>query len=232
MEGSLRGLCDSDDGAFLSAVDNKSRRAVQQYFRTRFASVTKQSVGIIPIENADLIRAKRAHFEKAAAIPLDQVRRLNDDLVRAFVQNPEYIDMKTLRVQMTDEGLLIEFFNDPSKRLFKEGEAEMTEYGRVLFRIVAWTLAKHDSRKSTLVEVEGHTSKSFQGREDEDEWDVSTDRAITVRKYMSEEGVKPDQFHKVTGYGNRRPLQDKLGELDHPYHNRVSIMVRPRQGGS
>ena len=54
------------------------------------------------------------------------------------------------------------------------------------------------------------------GREDEDEWDVSTDRAITVRKYMSEEGVKPDQFHKVTGYGNRRPLQDKLGELDHP----------------
>ena len=47
--------------------------------------------------------------------------------------------MKTLRVQMTDEGLLIEFFNDPSKRLFKEQTAEMTEYGRVLFRIVAWT---------------------------------------------------------------------------------------------
>ena len=100
----------------------------------------------------------------------------------------------------------------------------------MLFRIVAWTLAKHDSRKSTLVEVEGHTSKSFRSRrEDEDEWDVSTDRAITVRKYMSEEGVKPDQFHKVTGYGNRRPLQDKLGDLDHAYHNRVSIMVRPRQ---
>ena len=83
------------------------------------------------------------------------------------------------------------------------------------------------------MEVEGHTSKSFRSRrEDEDEWDVSTDRAITVRKFMSEEGVKPDQFHKVTGYGNRRPLQDKLGDLDHAYHNRVSIMVRPRQGGS
>jgi chemotaxis protein MotB len=218
---------------WIISQDEQIKGNVQQYFRTRFASVTKQSVGIIPIENADLIRAKRAHFEKASAIPLEQVRRLNDDLVRAFVQNPEYIDMKTLRVQMTDEGLLIEFFNDPSKRLFKEGEAEMTEYGRVLFRIVAWTLAKHDSRNSTLVEVEGHTSKSFSSRrEDEDEWDVSTDRAITVRKYMSEEGVKPDQFHKVTGYGNRRPLQDKLGDLDHPYHNRVSIMVRPRQGGS
>ena len=147
---------------WIISQDEQIKGNVQQYFRTRFASVTKQSVGIIPIENADLIRAKRAHFEKASAIPLEQVRRLNDDLVRAFVQNPEYIDMKTLRVQMTDEGLLIEFFNDPSKRLFKEQTAEMTEYGRVLFRIVAWTLAKHDSRKSTLVEVEGHTSKSFQ----------------------------------------------------------------------
>ena len=146
---------------WIISQDEQIKGNVQQYFRTRFASVTKQSVGIIPIENADLIRAKRAHFEKASAIPLEQVRRLNDDLVRAFVQNPEYIDMKTLRVQMTDEGLLIEFFNDPSKRLFKENTAEMTEYGRVLFRIVAWTLAKHDSRKSTLVEVEGHTSKSF-----------------------------------------------------------------------
>ena len=171
---------------WIISQDEQIKGNVQQYFRTRFPSLTTQSVGIIPIENADRIRAKRAHFEKAAAIPLDQVRRLNDDLVRAFVQNPAIIDMKTLRVQMTDEGLLIEFFNDPSKRLFKEGEAEMTEYGRVLFRIVAWTLAKHDSRNSTLVEVEGHTSKSFSSRrEDEDEWDVSTDRAITVRKYLS-----------------------------------------------
>ena len=40
-------------------------------------------------------------------------------------------------------------------------------------------------------------------------------------------GRRESQFHKVTGYGNRRPLQDKLSELDHPYHNRVSIMVRP-----
>ena len=78
---------------WIISQDEQIKGNVQQYFRTRFASVTKQSVGIIPIENADLIRAKRAHFEKARH-SLEQVRRLNDDLVRAFVQNPEYIDMK------------------------------------------------------------------------------------------------------------------------------------------
>ena len=86
---------------WIISQDEQIKGNVQQYFRTRFASVTKQSVGIIPIENADLIRAKRAHFEKASAIPLEQVRRLNDDLVRAFVQNPEYIDMKTFSYRCT-----------------------------------------------------------------------------------------------------------------------------------
>ena len=215
---------------WILSQDEKIKGDVQQYFRTRYKSVTKQSVGIIPIENADMIRAKRAHFDNASAIPLEHVRRLNDDLVRAFVANPNYIDMKTMSVQMTDEGLLIEFFNDPSRRLFQEGESKMTEYGKVLFQIVSWTLAKHDSRKSTLIEIEGHTNKAFKGRrEDEDEWTVSTARALAVRKLMSKEGVKPQQFHKVTGHGHKRPLKNQLNNLDHPYHNRVSIMVRPGQ---
>ena len=69
---------------WIISQDEQIKGNVQQYFRTRFASVTQQSVGIIPIENADLIRAKRAHFEKASAIPLEQVRRLNDDLKKVF----------------------------------------------------------------------------------------------------------------------------------------------------
>ena len=215
---------------WILSQDEKIKGDVQQYFRTRFKSATKQSVGIIPIENADLIRAKRAHFDNASAIPLEHVRRLNEDLLQAFVQQPNYIDQKTMKVKVTDEGLLIEFYNYPDRRLFREGEAEMTEYGRVIFQIVAWTLAKHDSRKSTLIEIEGHTSKSFTPqKKNEDKWTVSTDRALTVRKFMSEEGVTPQQFHKVTGYGNKRPHTKYLDRPDHPYHNRVSIMVRPGQ---
>ena len=211
---------------WIISQDEQIKGNVQQYFRTRFASVTKQSVGIIPIENADLIRAKRAHFDKAAAIPLDQVRRLNDDLKKVFAGNPEFIDMKFI-MRMTDEGLLIEFFNDPNRRLFRDGLSEMTDYGYYLFRIVAWNLSKHVSRESTLVEVEGHTNESFtKENPDKDEWVVSTDRAINVRKFMEREGMKPHQFQKVTGYGNRRP--HKNYPKDHAYHNRVSIMVRPK----
>ena len=130
-------------------------------------------------------------------------------------------------MRMTDEGLLIEFFNDPTRRLFRDGASEMTDDGIFLFRIVAWNLSKHISRESTLVEVEGHTNESFtKEHPDKDEWVVSTDRALKVRKFMEREGMKPHQFQKVAGYGNRRP--HKNYPKDHAYHNRVSIMVRPR----
>ena len=206
--------------------DEKIKGDVSAYFKTRFSSVTQQSVGIIPIQNADLIEAKRAIFDNQSAVPLEHVRRLNKDLIEAFIQNPEYIDMKTLRVQMTDEGLLLEFFNDPNRRLFEAGNAKLTEYGKLLFGIVAWTLAKHDAARDTSIEVEGHTNKGFRAAEGEDEWSISTDRALVVRKLLENEGVKRAQFHKMVGYGSNRPLSDQAGNEDHPYHNRVSIMVR------
>ena len=208
--------------------DEKIKGDVSAHFKTRFKSITKQSVGIIPIENADLIKAKRAHFDNQSAIPLDQVRRLNQDLVKAFIQNPNYIDMKTLRVQMTDEGLLLEFFNDPSRRLFRKGEAKLTDYGRLLFGIVAWTLAKHDTSTSTFIEVEGHTGQNFKETKDDDHWSISSKRALEVREHMENEGVKDTQFHKMVGYGDTKPLKDQTNP-DHPYHNRVSIMVRAGQ---
>lgn len=215
---------------WILTQDEETKGEVQQYFRTRYKSITKQSVGIIPIENADLIEAKRAHFKDPAMIPLEQVRRLNQDLVKAFIQNPSYIDMKTLHIQMTDEGLLIEFFNDPSRPLFEQGKAEMTEYGELLFGIVAWTLAKHDTAMSTAIEVEGHTGRDFKAEDkNEDKWSISTERALTVRKHLSTEGVKEKQFHKIAGFGDSRPLKKFEHDLGYAYHNRVSIMVRAAQ---
>ena len=205
--------------------DEKIKGDVSSYFQTRFKSITKQSVGIIPIQNADLIKAKRAIFDNQSAIPLEHVRRLNQDLIKAFIQNPNYIDTKTLRVQMSDEGLLLEFFNDPSRRLFDDDKPDLTDYGKLIFGIVAWTLAKHDTALASSIEVEGHTGASFKETKDDNKWSISSKRALEVHKHMENEGVKDAQFHKMVGYGDTRPLKDQT-DPEHPYHNRVSIMVR------
>ena len=132
----------------------------------------------------------------------------------------------------SNEGLLIEFFNDPSRRLFQQGKADMTDYGKMLFGIVAWTLAKHDTAMSTAIEVEGHTGRDFRsstGDKEDDKWSVSTARSLAVRKHLSSEGVKEKQFNKIAGFGDTRPHRQYKDNPDHAFHNRVSIMVRAKQ---
>ena len=46
------------------------------------------------------------------------------------------------------------------------------------------------------------------------------------REDGKKEGVKEEQFNKMVGYADTRPLKKSFADLDHPYHNRVSIMVR------
>ncbi len=205
--------------------DEKVKGEVQQYFNTRYKSVTKMSVGIIPIQNADLIEAKRAVFDNASPLDLQFIRRINEDIKRVFADNPNFIDMKTMRVEMTDEGLLIEFFNDPTLRLFEGATATPTEFGREAFKTLSYVLGRY---KTTRVEVEGHTSRNVTNVDGEkvDTWGLSSERSLAARKIMDFFAMESGQFIKVAGYSSSKPLKTFLHDLNHPYHDRVSVMVR------
>ena len=211
--------------------DEKVKGEVQQYFNTRFKSVTKMSVGIIPIQNADLIEAKRSVFDNASAIDLQMMRRINKDIVEVFADNPEYIDMKTMRVKMTSEGLLIEFYNDPNRRLFQGPNALLTKYGQTVFDTLSYVLARH---RSTRIEVEGHTASNVENQQEPDvkvdTWALSTKRALVARDAMDHKAMKSEQFIKVAGFSSSKPLKSKLHDLEHSHHDRVTIMVRAGAG--
>ena len=113
---------------WILSQDEEVKGDVSAYFKTRFNTLTQASPGIIPNDNMALVESRKDIFENASIIPLDQVRRLNDDLVKVFVQNPNEMDIKTMEVQMESEGLLINILNNPDKPIFKEGSAaELTE---------------------------------------------------------------------------------------------------------
>ena len=208
--------------------DEKVKGEVQQYFNTRFKSVTNMSVGIIPIQNADLIEAKRSVFDNASAIDLQMMRRINKDIVEVFADNPNFIDMKTMRVKMTSEGLLIEFYNDPNRRLFEGPTDGLTKYGQTVFEVLSFVLARH---RSTRVEVEGHTASNLElDDKPVDTWALSTDRALVARAAMDRKAMKSEQFIKVAGFSSSKPLKNKLHDLNHSHHDRVTIMVRAGAG--
>ncbi|SVB57332.1 uncharacterized protein METZ01_LOCUS210186, partial [marine metagenome] len=67
---------------WILSQDEQVKGDVSAYFKTRFSTLTQMSPGIIPSDNMALVESRKDIFENASVIPLDQVRRLNDDLVK------------------------------------------------------------------------------------------------------------------------------------------------------
>ncbi|MFM1556613.1 MAG: flagellar motor protein MotB, partial [Limisphaerales bacterium] len=127
-------------------------------------------------------------------------------------------------VKMTSEGLLIEFYNDPNRRLFEGPTERLTKYGQTVFEVLSFVLARH---QSTRVEVEGHTASNVElNGEPVNTWELSTERALVARAAMDRKAMKSKQFIKVAGFSSSKPLRNYLHNLNHSHHDRVTIMVR------
>ena len=139
--------------------------------------------------------------------------------------NQNLFDRKGLHIFLSDECILMEFYNFPDRPLFDKGKVTLSKYGKVIFQIVAWTLAEHEFRKSTVIEVAGHAGKpSKTGPENAEAESLSKGWAFSVRDFLVESGMKKERFGKVAGYGNRQPSKDiKKSDL---HNNRISISVR------
>src|SRR5947208_4191576 len=61
---------------WLSSQDQKIKEAVQRSFRNPFASLTKESTGIVPNKDSQAVKASSGNFDSASAIELNMLRKL------------------------------------------------------------------------------------------------------------------------------------------------------------
>lgn len=204
--------------------DQEVKGSVEEFFKNPWKAALSDSTGIIPVRNADVTQSQRSNFEAPSAIQLEAARRINEDLLRTFVQNKEYREHRSLAIEMTSEGLLINFLDNPSHPVFtiEKGSVKFTTYGRWVFDTVAWEIARYPS---TSIELEGHTENGFKPLQpDYTAWEVSMDEASIARRRLLEMGVTEAQIVKVSGFAGTRPLKEKKPE--DPSNRRVSIMIR------
>ena len=211
---------------WILGQDQEVKGSVESYYQNPWKAALSDSTGIIPVKNADVVSSRKANFEAPAAIELNTVRRINEDLVKTFIQNPEFREHRSLEVEQTSEGLLINFLDRPNQPIFHVGTnaAKFTEYGVFVFNTVAWEIARY---ASTEIELEGHTTANFKAvREDYNSWDVLTDRAKLAGRQLLNNGVKESQIIKVAGCSSKKPLNPKERKPDDPANNRVTILIR------
>ncbi len=142
-------------------------------------------------------------------------------LRQALQDMPEVSEVsKNIIIEETRQGLNIEIVDQNGRSMFPEGAREPYERTRQLIRRLAGSLRAMPFR----ISVAGHTSASkLPANPQYGPWELSTDRANTVRKQLEAEGIPTSNFFMVAGRADTQPLFP-----DDPYiaaNRRVTITL-------
>jgi chemotaxis protein MotB len=125
-------------------------------------------------------------------------------LRQALKDMPELTEAsKHVMIEETKEGLNIDIVDQDGRSMFPEGSKEPNERARSLIQKIAGPLKTVPYR----ISITGHTSGS-QGspKPAYGPWNLSADRANTVRQILEEEGYPSANIFKVAGKANTDPL--------------------------
>jgi chemotaxis protein MotB len=125
-------------------------------------------------------------------------------LRQALQDMPEIADIsKQIMFEETKQGLNIEIMDQNGSSMFAEGSKEPFERTRRLVQRLASSLKTLPYR----ITIAGHTAATRQqGRPGYGAWDLSADRANSIRRVLEEEGVPAAKFFMVSGRADTQPL--------------------------
>ena len=207
---------------WLTSQDQKIKEAVERAFRNPFSSVTKESVGIIPSADANATFQQQGHFQSVSAVEMETMRHLSDDLSKLLKQDE---NASSVKIDLTPEGLDINIFDRSHKPIFNPGTATFTDYGTWVFSTLAWEISRY---RTFRLELEGHTeSKSENGSNAHDSWDLSTERANAARRILVENGVLDEQMSKISGFADTVPMAGYAPTDE--INRRVTVLLRLKE---
>lgn len=159
-------------------------------------------------------RGLRAREDQAFALAAASLRQ-------ALQSMPEIAELsKHIMVEETKQGLNIEIVDQDGRSMFPEGSKEPYERTRRVIQKLAAQLKAMPYRLS----ITGHTSAMrTPPRKGYGPWDLSADRANSVRQALEEEGVPTANLYMVAGRADTSPLFP-----DDPYiaaNRRVTITL-------
>lgn len=179
-------------------------------------SAERQAVGQTGTKKDDKAEADKGTFEKDEKKVEQALMGFGGESMAA--QNA----LRHVMTRLTDEGLIIEFFDLEGEPLFDEGTAEPTattsEIGRMLNRVLGLV--------TNQVAVNGHIRTFPEVLRIDPTWDLSTSRAMKVRSLLEMGGLAAERMLRVTGYADRKPSLRNPAAIG---NNRIEVIIlRPQ----
>jgi chemotaxis protein MotB len=165
-------------------------------------------------EELDALRKQRAEVDEQFA---DLTAKLQS-----------MIDAGDLEVYMR-RGLIM--IGLPSQVLFPSGKAELAERGQNALEKIAKVLALLPDRR---LQVAGHTDNEPIGEklklEWQDNWELSTARALTVTRFLVSKGMKPENL-AAAGHGEFDPVANNASAKGRKKNRRIELILVPDLSG-
>jgi chemotaxis protein MotB len=202
----------NQDAKKVQAVAGSMREAfgVQNLVRN---SGLVESQGLLTrdkLKNSGHIRPEESSItptpnERGSSFESDRAFALSAASLRQALQNmPELAEAsKHIMIEEHTEGLNIEIVDQDGSSMFPEGSREPYERTRKLIQKIAGPLKDTPYR----IAITGHTSASqTPPQAGYGPWNLSVDRANTVRQILEEEGYPSANIYKVAGKADTDPL--------------------------
>ncbi len=156
-------------------------------------------------------KAEQASFEKA-----------QKDLQKALKALPEFKKLaKSLIVDNTPDGLRIQIVDQSGLAMFPSGKANMYPRTKELLKMVVGVINKMPQKLS----ISGYTDAVPMGggTHDYTNWELSSDRANSVRRLLVDAGVAKTRISRVVGKAATDPLLPK--DPTNARNRRLSILL-------
>jgi chemotaxis protein MotB len=117
-----------------------------------------------------------------------------------------------------------------SEVLFKLGSDELEPKGQLEMAKLALTLMEIEKSLPTdidwILQIEGHTDSLpvKKGQNYRDNWELSTQRALSVLRFLIKEGIKPSRL-SASGYGSFQPIDNKNTEIARMKNRRIEMKI-------
>lgn len=149
--------------------------------------------------------------------------RVRIALREAMMTDPALMELNdSLVVSEVKDGLQIQLIDQLNKPVFESGTAKMTPNGARLSALLARVL----KQLPNPMRIEGHTDAvPFASRDSSyTNWELSSDRALAVRRMLVAQGVSADGIVGVEGRAASEPYV--TDDPKAPQNRRISIILK------
>src|ERR1700730_2834394 len=175
-----------------------------------------------PSGKGNMAGSTLAGVGEAVSLSKEDMEKLKEKLEQAMKALPKFKALHDqVQITVTSEFLRVELLESDKGTFFESGSAHQSEIGKdILVK-----LAEEMGKMPNSIVIEGHTdSKPFSNGGAYTNWELSADRANSARRFMEENGLRPDQIKQVRGFADqqlRRP-----NDPGNASNRRISVIVQ------